>query len=361
MSSEKNNSDSGSGKRKKKSSSDGADRLYLKRQQLLREMQDSGEEKAINIREQLRTLEEAGKQVVPTEDDWGKPTSRRKNNLWVLWVILGLAIPTVLIALALMMSRMGDRTGGATSGSGGFNFDSLNTATRVQPEDWFVENSTDATRTGIDILEKLSQDNLTKSELAQVVRNETQVERILARQATNDWPGFDLRRPTEIVWQFSSYQDTGFMALIGPRSDYSTFRAYFVRGESGLRYDADASEGWSETPIIELPAANLSEPSMTRGWVAKEPHFDARSDSAKYSWYQILTPNLIDFVWAYTEAGGELDEKLKTELNYGRVIGERKREFRAVITLTASGVEDFREDEFLLKELIAVDWVLPNG
>lgn len=358
MSSDKNNSKSSKGKRKK-SSSESVDSLYMRRQQLLREMQSSGEEKAISIREQLRTLEELANNT-PTEDDWGKSSSRRKGSLWMLWLVLGIAVPTVLIGTALLISRVSDRGGDAIYGSDGFDFDTLSVADNEVPEDWFVENSVKSTGTGLEILEELSAENLTQEDLASIVRNEEQIERILARQKSGNWPAFDLREPSSIAWQFSSFEDTAFMCMIGPRADYSTFRAYFVRDGEDLVFDVDATEGWSQVPIVELPAATLEGPSLTRGWVAKEPHFDARSDATKYSWYQILTPDLIDFVWAYTEANGALDELLKTELNYGRVIGDRKREFRAAITLAPAEVEGFQKDEFLLEELVAVDWVLPD-
>jgi hypothetical protein len=335
------------------------ERLYMKRQQLLQEMQESDDIKAIPIREQLKKLEDAiAQKDAPTEEDWGKKSSRRKSGLWMLWVLLGIAIPAILVALILIVSRANSRGGG--SGADELDFDVLNVGTQVQPEDWFVENSGKMTDTGIEILEQLSQENLSQEDLAGIVRNEDQIERILQWQENDQWAAFNLRQPTKIRWQFGSTGKTGFMALIGPREDFRTFRAYFVRKGEGLLFDADATEGWSETPIVELPARELSEPVLIRGWVAKEPHFDARSDAEKYSWYQILTPNLIDFVWAYTEAGGKLDEALKKELNYGRVIEDRKREFRATVRLAESGVEKFRDDEFLLKELVTADWVLPN-
>lgn len=359
MSSDNQKSDSEKGRRKKKASSQKVDSLYMKRQQLLREMQSSSDEKAISIREQLRTLEEAAKNNAPTEDDWGKATSRRKSSLWMLWAILGLAVPTALIGLALMASRMKERTGGTTYGAGGLDFDSLSIEVEEAPEDWFVENSIEATESGMEILETLSQENLTEEALVGIVRNDEQIQRILTSQREDDWPAFDLSEPTEITWKFGSVGRTGFMVLIGPRADYSVFRAYFVRSDRGLLFDLDATEGRSEIPIVELPAAALTAPSLTRAWVAKEPHFDARSDADLYSWYQLLTPNLIDFVWAYTEAGGELDEQLKTELNYGRLIGERKREFRATVIIHSSEIPEHQKDEFLLEELVTVDWVLP--
>jgi hypothetical protein len=332
--------------------------LYMKRQQLLREMQESDDTRAIPIREQLKKLEDAiAQQDAPTEDDWGKKSSRRKSGLWMLWVLLGIAVPVVLVGLILLASKTKSRDGG--SGAEGLDFDVLNVGEQTQPEDWFVENSGKVTENGIEILEQLSQDDLTREDLTGIVRNDAQIERILQWQENGEWAAFDLSQPTEIRWQFASAGQTGFMALIGPRADFRTFRAYFVRQGDGLVFDADATEGWSEAPIVELPAQELPEPVLLRGWVAKEPHFDARSDADEYSWYQILTPNLIDFVWAYTEAGSELDEALKTELNYGRVIEDRKREFRATVRLAESEVEKFRDDEFLLQELVTTDWVLP--
>ena len=98
--------------------------------------------------------------------------------------------------------------------------------------------------------------------------------------------------------------------------------------------------------------------ALVRCWIAKQPHFDARSDEELFSWYQILGPNKVDFVWAYCQRGSALDELLRTKLNYGVLIGELKDYIRGTVMLgNATG---FRDDEFLLEEFLADEWVLPT-
>lgn len=330
--------------------------LYLKRQQLLREMQ-TADERPISVREQVDKLKSSSAEP-SKEEDWGSKAKRKKGSLWMLWAILGLAIPVVLVALMLMTSRNREVSVNDASATG-LDFDVLSGGGKVEPEDWFVQNTGEAFSDSIEILEKVSEPDLTLEEVEPLVRSPEHADYLLELERAGKWAAFDTSQPTDLTWGYGSSAEAGFMTVTGVRKDFRDFRAYFVRGEQGLLMDVMATEGFSSVPIQELPGKILQGSALLRCWVAKEPHFDARSDEKLFSWYQILSPNQVDFVWAYCKRGDPLDEKLREELNYGRLIGDRVPQFRATIKI--GNARGFREDEFLVEELLATEWVVGNA
>ena len=354
MSDKKSRSKSHSGKRKRKSSS--RESLYQKREQLLEEMQSTEDNRAISVREQVEKLK-AGGSDGEDEDRWGDRKSRKSGSPWMLWVILGLVIPILLVGL-ILMSKNGNARGGA-NGETGLDFDTLSGGSgKVAPEDWFVTNSGEAFSRSLEILEVLNQESLTLEEVQPLVRSSGQAEQLIAMNEAGKWSGFDLSDPTKLRWGYGSSGESGFMFLEGVRKDFRDFRVYFVRDGEELLLDVEASEVVSDIPVNGLAGETLVGDALVRCWLAKEPNFDARSDQKLYSWYQILGPNKVDFVWAYCKAGSAIDEALRKELNYGRVIGDRKDYIRTTVML--GNATDFRDDEFLLKEILADEWVLPT-
>ncbi|WP_411844666.1 hypothetical protein AAFN60_11570 [Roseibacillus persicicus] len=356
MSEPENPSNLPEGRRVSKSNSN-RETLYLKRQQLLREMQSTEELRPINVREQVETLKNAGSEGTK-EEDWGSKEKRRKGSPWMLWAILGLAIPVVLVGLMIVSGGKRGKTASGNSGMG-LDFDVLSGAGQVEAEDWFIKNPGEAFEIGLNTLETVSKEGFTLEEVSPLVRSPEQAERLVQLERAGEWVAFDTSVPTDLVWDYGSSGDAGFMVLMGQKKDFHDFRAYFVRDEGEVLMDVDATEARSDIPVIELPGQTLTQPVLMRCWLAKEPHFDARSDERLFSWYQILSPNKVDFVWAYCTRGDAIDEALRKELNYGRLIGERKDYLRATVRLT--NAKGFREDEFQIQEYVASEWVLPSS
>lgn len=355
MSEEKQNMPEG--RKVKKDSSSTRDTLYLRREQLLREMQSDDDVRPISVREQVAALEGKGTPKTPSEDDWGSKKGRSGGNQWMLWTIVGLALPVLVLGVLLLINRSNEAT--TTPGQGmDLDFDRLKGTSKVEPEDWFVENSAKVFEQAVDVLEQVSEPKLTAEKLAPLIRTEEQVARVLELQEAESWAAFDMRQPSELTWEYGSSGGAGFMALLGPRADYRDFRAYFVRDETNLKLDVDATEGYSEQEVVNLPGMMLQKPTLMRVWVAKEPNFDSRADEGQISWYQLLDKDLVEFVWAYAPAGSLLDAALREELNYGRAVGDRKREFRGIIKI--SSVKGLSDDQFRIDELIATEWVLPS-
>ena len=356
--SEEDNQSNAQGSRRRRSSNTSRGSLYSKREQLLNEMQTGDEDQPVSVRQQVENLKSGGSsQVGIEESDWGAKHKRKKGSPWMLWMVLGLVIPIILIGLVLFTSSS-RRTLRESDAGTGLDFNVLGGRNRVQPEDWFVENLATAMKSGLSTLEVLSEENLSLEVVSPLVRSGEQAKELIEFQKMGRWPGFDTSDRAKLSWNYGASNATGFLTSTGMKKDFRDFRAYFVKQEEEVRLDLDATEAKSDIPIESLGGMILKESVQLRCWVAKEPYFDARSDEKLFSWYQILAANEVDFVWAYCRRGGDVDEALRKELNYGRLIEERKKQFRAIIKLNnASG---FQKDEFLLEELVANEWVLPQ-
>lgn len=359
MSDEEKQSNLPEGRRVSKSSSS-RETLYLKRQQLLREMHSSDDVQPISVREQvdkLKAIKKDGEDGEDGEERWGAKERRKAGKPWMLWMILGLVIPVVLVGLLLMSNNRDTEVSG--NSRTGLDFDVLSGGGRAEPQDWFVKNSGKAFSRGFNILEELSEDELALEKVLPLVRSPRQAELLMAMGESSAWAAFDTREPTEMRTEYASSGDTGFMAVEGIRKDFRDFRAYFVHEEGETYFDVEATEAVSDIPIGELTGQVLTGGVLARCWIAKEPHFDARSDEKLFSWYQVLDPEKVDFVWAYCKRGDPLDELLREKLNYGRLIGERKSYIRATVTL--GNARGFRDDEFLFEDFLAPEWVLPTA
>ena len=331
-----------------------AKNLHKKRQQLLREMQSPEGQQAISISEQLERLDNKGASSSSVEEElWGAKKRRGQENPWMLWVIIGLIIPIILVGIMFLTNDSKRRSNESV-----LPFQVASGAEKVEPEDWFIKNSNSAFVSAFEYLKILNEDELTLEKIESFVRTKEQAQRIVKLKEAGDWVKFDTRDSDKIKWDFGASGEVPYIALNGLRKDFHKFRAYFVRIDEKLLFDLDATQALGERVIAELPKQELKESVLLRCWIKKEPSFDARGDEELFSWYQILDSNEFDFIWAYCKQGESLDKKLRDKLNYGKLIGERKEKFRAMIQI--GNAKEFRDDEFLLESLLAEEWVAPQ-
>ena len=178
------------------------------------------------------------------------------------------------------------------------------------------------------------------------------------RSSQFEWQAdFRVSDPRGLGWEYGASGDTGYMVILGRNSAFNPFRAYFVNTPNGLRLDWAATTAWSEVPVGSLVAARPALPVSVRGWVVKKPHFD--SDGAKLiSWYQVLSKDKNENVWAYTPVDSEIDLTLKRALSYGTIVMARVDELRMTVRLRA-GDRSKRPNDFELIEVVSEDWVQP--
>lgn len=270
------------------------------------------------------------------------------------WLVVGLGLVVLLLASTLFF---GVRRQGETAGQN-LEYNLTPKAESLSPDssEWVINHSAEVNKMSLEALSAFSETTVDPEGLA-LLRNQQQVELFEDLVASGRWSPFDLRDTTTLQWALGLSEEHTFIMGSGVRRDFRTFTAFFVKIGDEMRLDLAATEGVSEVPIEELASTQLNGPSLTRCWVRKEPHFDSRWEEGKFSWFQILAPNEVDFVWAYAAKGGLVDQSLREQLNYGRLIEERKD--KAAMTVTLTNAKGGRDDEFFINEVVTDSWVLP--
>jgi|GEM_PF-654474 len=346
-------------KRRKRKSEASRQTLYLKKREILREMHT--EEDGLSLKGQVERLKEVAKaKEVPMEDKWGSVNHRRRGSRWVILAVAAVALPLVVMFVVLAVTR---KPGGVTTGTSSslLNLDepveAISAFDRTSPQAWFHENSVKAYDLAVQLLEQCNAAEH-PAQLAEIVRDS---ERVLPKISVEDVEGasdYFLSDPREISWEYGNAGGAGYMVLMGRRADYTSFRAYFVKTDKGLKLDWEATWGLSDIPVQSLVAEGKGKTVLIRGWVGKQPYYDTEKGRAStQSWYIILEPGREEFVWAYAPTGSNLDEQLRGILSYGRMVESRPDEVRATIRLNKPSL-GFRENEFEIQELVTTDWVV---
>lgn len=347
-------------KRRKRKSDSSRQTLYLKKREILREMET--EDEGLGVQAQVERLKQVAREKeVPMEDKWGSSTHRRRGSRWLLIGLGVVVLPLVIFAVVMSVTKSpsGVTAGGTESL---LNLDEpvedIAAFDQTGPVAWFHENSVKAFDLATGLLEECNEARH-PSQLGAVIRDAERVLRKLSIQDLEDTSDFGLGDPRTLTWEYGSAGETGFMVIEGRREDHAPFRSYFVKTDEGLKVDWMATQGISDIPVPDLVEQGTNRSTMVRCWVGKQPWYDVdKGRASTRSWYIILEPSKEEFVWAYVPVKSELDMKLRDILSYGRMVEDRTDEVRALIRV-AKPSAGFRENEFEITEFVAKDWVAP--
>ncbi len=347
-------------KRRKRKTDASRQTLYLKKKEILREMET--DEDPLSVKAQVERLKEAArKDKKPMEEKGGSPSHRRRGSRWVIYAVAAIAVPLVVFLVVWSITHEG---GGKTTGTDEtlINLDvtevDIDAYDRTSPQAWFHENSVKAFDLAVGLLEQVNAARH-PAQLNSILRDYDRVSQGMTLVDAEGWVDFSLGDPRTLSWEYGAVGETGFMVLMGRRVDYTRFRAYFVKTEEGLKLDWEATHGVSDVRVGSLVAEGGGKTPLIRGWVGKQPHYDVDKGRASIrSWYVILDTDKEEFVWAYAPVGSQIDKKLRDILSYGRMVEARPDEVRAIVRLAKPG-SDFRDNEFEIQEFITSDWVTP--
>lgn len=347
-------------KRRKRKTDASRQTLYLKKKEILREMET--EEDPLSVKAQLERLKKAArKDEKPMEEKWGSSSHRRRGSRWVIVAVCALAIPLVVFLVVWSITR---EEAGKTTGDGDPTInldvqdDDIDAFDRTSPQAWFHENSVKAFDLAVGLLEKVNGARH-PAQLSEVLRDFPRVSRDITIVEMDGWIDFSLGDPRTLSWEYGAVGETGYMVLTGRKVDYSKFRAYFVKTDEGLKIDWEATNGESDIPVGSLVKEGSGKFPLIRGWVGKQPHYDVdKGRASDRSWYVILDASKEAFVWAYAPIGSKLDKALRDQLSYGRMVEKRPDEVRATVRLSKPS-SGFRDNEFEIQEFINSDWVAP--
>ena len=355
------------GKRRKRKTDASRQTFYLKKKEILREMET--EEDPLRVKAQLERLKKAARKgKKPLEEKWGNSSRRRRGSRWVIIAVCAIAIPLVVFLVVWSITK---EEAGKTTGEGDpliildIEEDDIDAFDRTSPQAWFHENSVKAFDLAIGLLEKVNAARH-PAQLSGTLRDFPRVSRDITVVEMDGWIDFSLGDPRTLSWEYGAVGETGYMVLMGRKADYSKFRAYFVKTDEGLKIDWEATNGESDIPVGSLVKEGSGKTPLIRGWVGKKPHYDVdkgRDDEAKAlgsnrSWYVILDSTKEKFVFAYAPIGSKLDKALRDQLSYGRMVEKRPDEVRATVRLSKPS-SGFQDNEFEIQEFITSDWVAP--
>lgn len=351
-------------RKKKRRSSSNRETVILSKRRILEEMVDDEAERPMDVREQMDRLRSVKKEQKknsdpPMEEKWGSRGHRRKGSRWLLWAIFLTVVPLLIF---VVISSIGRSSGSRSEVRGGssLNLDeeevSENSFLASDPVTWFHENSIEAYEDSIAILDQINEGDNALATVS-LMRDPERVKEKMVEMNFEWQSEFQIADPRTLSWDYDASGDIGYIVITGKKSSIEPFRAYFVKTNTGIRMDWEATTGWSEVKVGDLVANSPTLPVLVRGWLVKKPHFDSDSDALN-SWYQILSPDKGEFVWIYTPSDSAFDEELKFELNYGRMVMERIEEKRMILRVRNGG-PGRRENEFELVEFVGLDWVQP--
>lgn len=353
--------------KQKRRKSGGASRetLILKKREIISEMVQPEESAPVNVREQVERLKQARKdkksaQDPAMEEKWGSRKHRRRGSRWLLALILVVALP--LLAFVIVVTFNGASGGSASRAPDTLNLDEEEPLylpfDRTDPVSWFHEHSVEAFEEALEIMDEINKGETAEATVHLLRDAERTREKI--RETRFEWPEkFRVSDPRTLSWSYDASGDTGFIAINGKDSSFKPFRAYFVRSQDGLRLDWEATTAYSQIPVAGLTKEASGTPVMIRGWVAKKPSFDTEvGGRALLSWYQVLSQDRNEYVWAYTSLGSEVDAEIRKALNYGLMVMKRVEETRMIVRLRP-GFRSARPNEYELVEVVAKDWVQP--
>lgn len=343
--------------------------LYLKRREILREMEYAESEDGdgestgpLNVRQQVERLKEARKSDEPLEEGWGNTRQRRRGAKWILLVVVLVGLPLVALIVSMSISGRQGTGGNPVAGVGSGMFDMPDgpglAYDPTTPEAWFYENSVEAFDESMRVLSEINELE-DPAAMEGFLRDAELTLPVVKQEWTGKESAFFVDDPRRLAWEFGGAGDTGFMAVSGRLENHKKFRAYFVKTDDGLKMDWKATMAWSEIPVGELVAQAPKQPTLVRCWVGKQPDYDMfEGHGSLYSWYQILDPTKEEFVWAHVPAGSKRDVQLKELLNYGMIVMQRRDEVRVILRIVKPTL-GFRETEFEILEVVTEDWVMP--
>lgn len=181
----------------------------------------------------------------------------------------------------------------------------------------------------------------------------------LAADRLQPWPSPPVAAQTQdLECALVTDREPPFMVVWGRCEDHSTFRAYFVRERGRLLLDWEASSGFCEVPIVDLPATAPTKPVLVRCLLGPRTFYTANLPEERFQCYLIEDARGQHFVWGYTERGSDLDRRLDGALSADSAFQEKQRNVRVVVSLAVPPVRDNRS-QFQIIDLLQTEWVMP--
>ncbi|MGJ8678389.1 MAG: hypothetical protein ACSHX0_12800 [Akkermansiaceae bacterium] len=286
------------------------------------------------------------------ENKWGGETT---GNLSLKWLWRGALLTLVMIILGLVFHSLkmkSDEQGAVKS-----NTNQKALPEVEDPEKWFHDNLGVSRKKGVEILDSFL--SLEDSEAQSLlVRDKTFFKNHRSESWTINKPRVNSNNFQ--LWSVGHNEQTAFLKLSCRDQLGMPFSAYFTRSGETIQLDWASSVRWSEVSLEPDELKKLgNEPKLIRCLIKrKEEFYVGAYNDQQHASYTLSSFDKVNTVWAYVDRGSELDEKLKSLLDYGSFVVSLKKDIR--VTLKIARLEaDALNSQVDIVELVHEDWVSP--
>ena len=347
--------------------------LFGKAKDLLVGMQEeqSDDYGHVDVAEQVRRLQKNKDEDKPLDDVWG---SKKRSSSWVWFVIAGLTTTIVAVIVGMSVLDNGSDDLVDTPDLGGKIGVVAGSDLSKGPLGWYNDHSIEVLSAVEDIIEAVNAGEENGEDFLNVLRTSNKLRDSAPDPA--DWGADCLTNPTsKFQWQDREVshpiivgeeekENRGYLQISGTRVNGEPFMSYFVNEDDRIVLDWEATTGFSEMPIPEIAATKPREELLVRCHLTKKPSFDQKYGDVDYSGYAVSGEFPDQFLMAYVplneEKTKEMDQKLRTLLNYGVFIITDPPYVNHKVTLRVRHGNDANDqDIFEIVELVHDGWVSP--
>jgi hypothetical protein len=183
----------------------------------------------------------------------------------------------------------------------------------------------------------------------------------LADRLKLDWQPWglapDWQPPVLAVWEVSAEGGRSHGLLRGNRPDFSRFRAYFVREDDALKLDWEATAGLGDASFETLQKG-MGTGGKLRAYVKLDNYYSQLLAEDAYHSFRLKAPDGEQVVWGYSKQGTPADAALLKIFEPSVIDGEAKSELPITLRLEP-GPENCQKNQWLIREMLHIDWVSP--
>lgn len=194
-------------------------------------------------------------------------------------------------------------------------------------------------------------------EVLPLVRDRARVEAALKSRWKPFEDGVDWKVPDNSEWSLRKVEDREYGYLGGLLPDITPFRFIFVQEGEQAFLDWEASSGYSETTFPDL-AKRKGEGGVTRCLLSPGDMYSFAMPETGYQCFRLASPDGENVVWGYVKRDDELLPKLVALFVQGDIPREILSEYAVTVRL-AKAPEEALPNQWLIKELLHLEWITP--
>ena len=284
--------------------------------------------------------------------DWGEDGGRG-SLMWMLFSGIGIVL---IVILAVFLSQKGGsgRTGGSANSF-------------VEQSDEFKGELRES-KADLEMLEKLTNSQVKARGLYgkfATAKSISDFSDILYHRERN-FPEVEKHwEPSDTIegwvpgdtsgWRVIDQDGDRYALLEGSKNDFTSFTAFFRLEDGELKLDWKATIGFSSASFEDLKDGK-GDGREIRAWISQSDFYTYPVPEEKFRSYRLLSHGGSHTIWAYTELGSELDEKLAKLFIPSQITGEVQSEVQITLGLEP-GPEESLGNQWLISDIKGFNWL----